>query len=268
MRCPSPRPLSRVAAALPLLTLSVLMSARMVAMDRPQGDRGSATAGKRSDGRPVRNDPPRLLFSEQPAILILIDGDPVYRAVEATELQRVVNTRPFIVRDKDGIHYVKVFDGWMQAYSLTGLWSVAGVPPPGAEEALQQAVAATTVDLLDGRIPGTDDTPKLAADALGIIFVSTVPADLIVTDGPPRFATIEGTSLKYVENTTANVFKEPTDDELYVLSSGRWFRAWRTDGPWQFVPSDELPADFAAIQDSSPKASVKVSIARTTPTPP
>jgi hypothetical protein len=82
------------------------------------------------------------MFSEQPAILILIDGDPVYRAVQGTELQRVVNTRPFIVRDMDGIHYLKVFDGWMQAYSLTGLWSVAGVPPPGAPEALQQAVAA------------------------------------------------------------------------------------------------------------------------------
>jgi hypothetical protein len=167
----------------------------------------------------------------------------------------------------DGIHYLKVFDGWMQAYSLIGLWSVAGVPPPGAQEALQQAVAAKTVDLLDGPIPGKPDkTPKLAADAVGIIFVSTVPADLIVTDGPPRFATIEGTSLKYVENTTANVFKEPTDDELYVLSSGRWFRAWRTDGPWQFVPGDELPADFAAIPDSSPKASVKASIASTTQT--
>jgi hypothetical protein len=144
------------------------------------------------------------------------------------------------------------------------LWSVSGAPPPGAEEALQQAVAARTVDLLDGLTPGKPgDIPKLDGGAVPTVFVSTQPADLIITDGPPRFAAVEGTSLKYVENTTANVFKEPTDDELYVLSSGRWFRAWRTDGPWQFVPSRELPADFAAIPDGSPKASVKASIAGT-----
>ncbi len=266
---PSMRPLLRVAAALPVVALSVVMSVRTLATDQRDGNPGSTPAQKRADGPAIRNDPPKFLFSEQPAILIRIDGDPVYRAVEGTELQRIVNTKPFIVRDAAGIHYMKVFDGWMQTYILTGLWSVAGVPPPGAEEALQQAVAAKTVDLLDGRIPGKpDETPKLEADAVGTIFVSTVPAELIITNGPFQFATVEGTSLQYVENTTANVFKEPTDDELYVLSSGRWFRAWRTDGPWQLVPRSELPADFAAIPDGSPKASVKASIAATMQTPP
>jgi hypothetical protein len=268
MTFPFVRPLSRAAAALPVVALSVLMSVRMLATDQRNGDLGSATAEKRADGLPIRTDPPKFLFSEQPAILVPIDGDPVYRAVQGTDLQRIINTKPFIVRDAAGIHYMKVFDGWMQTYILTGLWSASGAPPPGAEEALQQAVAARTVDLLDGRIPGKpDETPKLEVDAVGTIFVSTVPAELIVTSGPFQFAAVEGTSLQYVENTTANVFKEPTDDELYVLSAGRWFRSWRTDGPWQFVPSNELPADFAAIPDSSPKASVKASIAGTTQAP-
>ena len=121
---------------------------------------------------------------------------------------------------------MKVFDGWMEAYGLTGMWSVAGVPPRGGEQALQQAVASKTVDLLDGATPGRPgDTPKLDEGAGPTVFISTEPAELIVTDGPPRFATVEGTSLEYVENTTANVFKEPTDDELYVLASGRWFRS-------------------------------------------
>jgi len=37
--------------------------------------------------------------------------------------------------------------------------------------------------------------------------------------------------LKRLVNTTATVFKEPTDDEVYVLVVDRWFRAWTTDGP-------------------------------------
>src|SRR6266849_4342016 len=248
----SMRPLMRLAGALPLLALCVVTSGRMIAADRLEAGFGIAWAEKQGDGLPIKNDPPRLLFSRQSAILVLIDGDPVYRAVKGTDLQRIINTKPFIVRDTAGIHYLKVFDGWMQSYILTGMWSVAGVPPPGAEQALQQAVAAKTVDLLDGASPSKpSEMPKLDVDAPPTIFISSEPAELIVTNGPPRFAAVEGTSLEYVENTTANVFKEPTDEELYVLISGRWLRAWTTDGPWEVVARSDLPSDILAIPDSS-----------------
>jgi len=228
------RPLLRVAGALPLLALCAVTTGRIIAADQSV-------------------DPPRLLFAERPAILIQIDGDPVYRRVKGTDLERIVNTTPVIVRDTAGIHYLKVFDGWMEAYGFRGLWSVSGVPPPGADQVLRQAAVGKTVDLLDGttsRNPG--HRPILDDATAPVIFVSTVPAELIVTDGPPRFATVEGTSLEYVENTTANVFKEPTDEELYVLISGRWFRAWTTDGPWEVVSRGDLPSDILAIPDSSP----------------
>jgi hypothetical protein len=228
------RPLVRVIGALPLLALCAVTTARTIAADQSE-------------------DPPRLLFAEQSAILVLIDGDPVYRAVKGTDLQRIVNTKRFIVRDMAGIHYMKMFDGWMEAYTLTGLWSVAGVPPPGADEALRRAAAAKGVALTDPTLPsGPGDTRKLDDATAPAIFVSTTPAELIVTEGPPQFATVEGTSLEYVENTTANVFREPTDQELYVLIAGRWFRAWTTDGPWQIVQRSDLPSDILAIPDSSP----------------
>ena len=198
-------------------------------------------------------DPPRLLFAERPAVLVLINGSPIYRPIEGTDLERIANAKPFIVRDTAGIHYMKVFDGWMEAYGFRGMWSVAGVPPPGAEQALQRLAATRAVDLLDemtarpsGSRPTLDDATAPA------IYVSTEPAELIVTDGPPRFVAVDGTSLEYVENTTANIFKEPTDEELYVLISGRWLRAWTTDGPWQVVARSDLPSDIQAIPDDSP----------------
>jgi hypothetical protein len=137
--------------------------------------------------------------------------------------------------------------GWMQAYSLQGVWSVAGGPPLGAESPLRQiAVDLLAASGLPDNRPGLDDATAPA------VFISTKPAELIVIDGLPRYATVEGTKLEFVENTSANVFKEPTDDELYVLTSGRWFRSWTTDGPWELVPRNELPADIAAIPDDSP----------------
>ena len=211
---------------------------------------------------PIRNHAPRFVFSDRPSILVLIDGKPVYRSVEGTDLRRIINTKPFIVGDSSGLHYLKVFDGWMEAYGLDG-WSVSGVAPEGAEQALQEAVAAKTVDVLDGATPATADTPHLDDDTAPSIIVSQEPAELIVTDGPARFAALAGTPLQYVENTTAHVFKEPTDHQLYVLAAGRWFRAWTTHGPWQFVSSRELPADLIRIPNSSPNGFVRASIAGT-----
>jgi hypothetical protein len=126
---------------------------------------------------------------------------------------------------------MKVHDGWMEAYALTDTWSPAGTVPEGAETALKQAIDANEVDL-----PNEGPVPA--------VYVSTTPAELIVTDGEPQFVPVDGTSLLYVSNTTVHVFKEPTDRELYVLASGRWYRSWTTNGPWEYVAEEELPRDF------------------------
>ena len=210
----------------------------------------------------MRNDLPTIFFSAAPALLVRIEGDPVYRTVPGTELQRVVNTTALIVRDVTGMCYLKILDGWMEAYSLdANWWSVSVVGPDLGEVALRQAVASKTVDLVDRVDPkNATGMSSLANGPAPVIFISTTPAALIVTDGPMKFAPIKGTSLQYVVNTSADVFREPTDQELYLLTSGRWFRSWNVEGPWQLVASSELPADFARIPDGSPKARVKASV--------
>lgn len=187
---------------------------------------------------------PQIFFAASPALLILIDGDPRYRAIEGTDLERIVNTRALIVRDHAGLHYLKVLDGWMEAYTLHGDWSVSGVAPTGGREVLKRAAEEGTVDPLDGG-DSQGNAPSLATHVPTIV-ISSEPAALIVTEGPPRYQTVGGTSLEYLANTTATVFREPTDQELYVLIGERWFRAWTTDGPWEFIPGDELPTDIAA----------------------
>ena len=73
-------------------------------------------AGERgANAQSVSAEPPQIFFAESPATLILIDGDPVYRHIEGTDLERIVNTRALIVREPAGIHYLKVLDGWMES---------------------------------------------------------------------------------------------------------------------------------------------------------
>jgi hypothetical protein len=209
--------------------------------------------GAAQDVPPIHNDSPRIIFAPSPAVLIRIDGDPVYRDVAGTDLQRIVNTKSFIVREPSGTFYLRVRNGWMEAYLLTGDWTVAGAPPDAAAMALRQAVSARAVDLLEIGEPKTPDSGRLATGPVPTIYVSTTPTEFIVTDGPVQFVPFPGTALEYLKNTSAHVFREPTDGEFYVFASERWYRSWTTDGPWQFVVTRDLPADLAGISSASLK---------------
>jgi hypothetical protein len=235
---------------------------RTIALDELLASLEAAGAQRPSQRTAIRNPPPRFVFSAVPAILIPVEGEPVYRAVKGTSLQRVVNTRPLLLRDRQGEYYLKVFDGWMSARDLNGPWGVAGIVPAELNIALGEASKAHLVDPLTGQSTPDSPAPSLAT-MVPAIHVATAPTELVVTDGEPRYAPIAGTRLLYVENTTGNVFKDTADSRTYVLVSGRWFRAPGPNGPWEFVAATALPADFARIPDNSLKENVKAAVAGT-----
>jgi len=138
---------------------------------------------------------------------------------------------------------------------------VASEPPAGATTAEQEATASGQVDLMQGTPDAvTQKIPSLKNPPVPDVYVATRPTELIQLHGQPEFASIPGTDLLYAENTSGNVFKSLADQQTYILISGRWYRAASLDGPWLFVPGNELPHDFANIPDSSPKENVKASV--------
>jgi hypothetical protein len=185
------------------------------------------------------NDIPRIIFSSLPAVVVRIDGQPRYEDIAGTGLQRIVNTSAFIVRADADMHYLKLGDSWMEAEGLMGGWSKAGMLPDGLAAAFETATKA-------GRISLVTSSPDHRQ--MPIVFVATTAADLIITNGDPEFAQYNGTPLLYVTNTSAVIFKEPTDRELYVHLSGGWYRAWNTNGPWQRIRDDALPTDLAQVK--------------------
>jgi len=192
------------------LRAQVASAPRLIALDRLEADLAILMAGHKSDAQPVRNDPPRIVFSSVPALLVHIDGAPAYRPVEGTSLQRVVNTRPLLLRDTAGTHFLYVFKGWREARGLEGPWAAAKSPSRELELARAQAVAAGVVDLLDGSGPPP------------AIHVATTPTELIVTEGEANWTLVGGrTQLLYVMNTSGHVFKHLRDQKTYVLVSGR-----------------------------------------------
>ncbi|MGA2090950.1 MAG: autotransporter, partial [Endomicrobiales bacterium] len=205
--------------------------------------------------------PPKILFSTEPSMLILVDGNPVFAPLKDTSLSRVINTQVLLLKDSTGKMYLHVFDGYMEAPGLAGPWKVSNALPP--EIAGLDRRNLGSVDLLEGE-PDQDTKQKPSLHTqIPHIYVSVEPAELVVTDGEPNYLPIDGTNLLYVSNTTANVFKNLNDQMTYIVISGRWFRSRSGNGPWEYVAGDSLPADFAKIPDTSTKENVKATIPNT-----
>ena len=243
---------------------------KVIALDRLEAQLRNEEADRVADRMPLKNDPPAIVFSTVPAMLVNIDGPARYGPVSGSSLQRVVNTRVLLLRDPAGRHFLHVFDGWLTANELNGDWIVLPEESADLAKIREQAGKTQAADLLSGVTaaangqPGAKEAPpSLKRGKVPRIVVATGPTELIVTDGDWSWTPIAGTRLSYVGNTTGHVFRDDADQRLYLLISGRWFRATGDKGPWTFVAANALPADFARIGQDSLKENVLASVAGT-----
>jgi len=208
----------------------------------------------------LNNEPPNIIFSGAPAVLALIDGEPALRPT-GDNLQKVINTRALIIFDSSKqLYYLALMDGWMEAPRIAGPWSVAKNAPVRSLNKLKRTAEASD----QNQVLGNPEQPLEQACEEGeapAVYVSTVPAELLLTQGPPQFTPIVGTSLLYVENSGSDIFMDNFNQMFYVLIAGRWFTSNSLQKrAWSYVPGAALPSDFAEIPTYSPKASALVSV--------
>jgi hypothetical protein len=230
-------------------------------LDRLQASLAVTEAeAKKPASQPLKNEPPRIFFSPSPALLILVDGKPVFRPVEGTKVRRAINTRALILLDESsGKYYLRVLGRWEEASALEGPWAIAKKPPGTLETARQAAAKTGQVDQLDDPAPGMKEAA--AQGSYPTVYVSTTPAEVLITEGRPEYEPIGGTQLLHVKNTRASILLDPATNEHYVLISGRWFRGKSlAQGPWEYVPHDKLPGDFAKIPETHPRGTVLASV--------
>ena len=83
-----------------VLEKEVQPAVKAIALDRLAALLEVAAADKMAAAVPVKNDPPKIVFSKQLAILVYVDGAPVYQPVKDTKLERVINTRVLLLRTR------------------------------------------------------------------------------------------------------------------------------------------------------------------------
>jgi hypothetical protein len=234
-------------------------SIRTMSLDRLESS--LALAGIKPPTVAVENNPPWVIVSYSPAILVPIDGAPVLKAVPNSQFQRVINTRALILQGPSQNFYIHVYDGWLTSNAINGPWAQSFNLPPGIENVAQTLADSGAVDMLDG---GAKANPKPSlANGVPTIYTSNVPAELIVFKGQPDFQPVLGTQLLWAANTTSDVLIDITKNHYYVLISGRWFDSAALTGPWTFVPNNALPGDFARIPPQSLAGAVLPTVAGT-----
>jgi len=201
----------------------------------------------------VNLDPPTIYYSPRPAVLVIFMGQPQFKSVapNRTDLLFALNTNWDLLYDTASQRYFLLnSESWLTTPDVVkGPWTPAG-PLPASFSSLP---ANDNWAEVRRRIPGKSitDAPK--------VFMTTQPAELIVTKGDPTYDPIDGTKLLRVTNTDSVLFLHTGQKTFYLLVAGRWFRASQLSGPWA-AASKDLPADFAHIPSDDPAAFVKASV--------
>jgi hypothetical protein len=211
----------------------------------------------------LKHEPPKILFKNHPTVLVLLDGEPKLLPIPDSRLMQVANTPFVMVYNPEGkTYYLKGGDAWLSAAEVTGDWKDAeSLPEPVQALAAKMQESKEKGAEKTGKKPAQQEVEKTAGEMPEVI-VSSVPAELLVTDGEPQFTPIKDTNLLFVSNTESNIFMDTGSQEYYTLLSGRWFKSKSLqDGPWSYVAPDKLPGDFAKIPPESTKGFVLVNVA-------
>jgi hypothetical protein len=222
---------------------------RVIALDRVLANLDkSQIVPKNVEG--IKADPPTIFFSKTPAVIINLDGEPIWSPIKESDLKYAVNTNWDLFQyAPTNTYYLRNNDAWLKASDVKGPWSAAGTLPDSFK-----------------RLPPDDNWKEVKANlpgkpvkAVPKVFVSLQPAELILLSGEPNYLVVQGTNLLWVSNTESDVFRLGKTGAVYYLVAGRWFSAPDFAGPWTFV-TPSLPADFKKIPLEHERSRVLASV--------
>ena len=242
----------QVRTAVSEISAAIRPEDRLISLDRVLANLDkSQIIPKNVEG--VKADPPPIFFSQRPAVLVNVDGDPIWNSIQGNDLQFAVNTNWDLFRHAPTqTLYLRATDTWLKAPALQGPWTFAGPLPDSFYKLPNDANWKAVKDALPGK--------KIAPGAAPTVFATSTPAELILLRGEPTYVTVTGADgLLWVSNTDGDVFRMGRSGPVYFLIAGRWFSAPGFGGPWTFA-SLNLPGGFKKIPLEHPRSRVLASV--------
>ena len=222
---------------------------RVIALDRVLANIDKSNiVPKNVEG--IKADPPTIFFSKTPAVIVNVDGEPIWSPIKENDLKYAVNTNWDLFQHvPTNTFYLRHNDGWLKAADVKGPWTPAGTLP----ESFKKLPPDDNWKDVKANLPGK---PLKAAPK---VFVTFTPGELILLTGEPNYLAVPGTGLLWVSNTESDVFRMGKAGPLYYLVAGRWFSAADFTGPWTFA-TPSLPEDFKKIPLEHERSRVLASV--------
>lgn len=203
---------------------------------------------------PTRGAAPVLgvFYSENPAEIILFNGQPVFQPVAGTSLKFASNTASdLFFSGMTNQYYYLTAGRWFASPNLQGPWTYATEVLPGDFKAIPSTSEPGRVLSSVPGTPEAEDAVMIAQIPTQIqVNASQAAAQVKVTySGMPQFESIQGTSLSYVVNSPQKIIMV-SSNQYYLCSQGIWFWSANPQGPWQTATS--VPAVIYTIPPSSP----------------
>jgi hypothetical protein len=224
---------------------------RVIALDRLLANVDkSQVVPKNIEG--IKSDPPTIFFSKVPAVIVNLDGEPIWSPIKENDLKFAVNTNwDLFQHGPTGTLYLRNNASWLKAADVKGPWAPAGTLPAS----FSKLPAEDNWKDVKANLPGKATAPS----AVPKVFVSLQPSELILLSGAPAYLPVQGTGLQWVSNTESDLFRMGTGGAVYYLVAGRWFSAPDFTGPWTFA-TPSLPGDFKKIPIEHERSRVLASV--------
>ncbi|MCY6383244.1 hypothetical protein [Hoeflea prorocentri] len=206
---------------------------------------------------------PVVYYSDKPAELVVIDGEPALQPIAGTDLEWVSNANTDLFRDTaNNTWYFLTSGRWFSASDLKGPWSFASENLP---DDFRNIPDGEPYSIVRASVPGTSESQeaRLTASIPTTARVSRSDVSVDVTYfGDPKFERITGTDMAYAVNTNFTVIL--VGGKYFVLYNGVWFIGDAPTGP--FTVADTVPDEMYTIPPSSPVYNVTyVRVYETTP---
>src|SRR5262249_41443013 len=112
------------------ISSSVPRNERVIGLDRVLAAINASAEIRPKNMESVRADPPVVFYSETPAVLVNIDGDPIWSPIKDSDLNFAVNTNWDLFEYPPSTSYYLRNDAqWLKAANVDGPWTSAGELP-------------------------------------------------------------------------------------------------------------------------------------------
>jgi hypothetical protein len=198
-------------------------------------------------------EPPLIFFSTKPALLLVVDSEPMFVPVGDSGLEFVINTNWDVLRVKGGpLLYLRYGENWLAADAIEGPWSWAESLPAESAALPDDPNWAEVRETLPEDLTALPEPGEPAP----VVHYATGAAELLLFEGDPVWEPLGEAGLAFASNTAQELFYY--ENRVYFLISGRWFVAPGLEGPWSWTT--ELPSAFLDIPADQAKGHVRSSV--------